>query len=104
MELDLLVGSLDAVDFAPQTQALEIIQNCQTILSTTKFSVPLDRDFGVDANYVDVPLLSAKAKAESEIFAALKKYEPRVTVKQITWNADIEGMLRAKVKVVINET
>lgn len=104
MELDLLVGSLDAVDFAPQTQALEIIQNCQTILSTTKFSVPLDRDFGVDANYVDAPLLSAKAKAESEIFAALKKYEPRVTVKQITWNADIEGVLRAKVKVVINET
>lgn len=104
MELDLLVGSLDAVDFAPQTQALEIIQNCQTILSTTKFSVPLDRDFGVDANYVDAPLLSAKAKAESEIFAALKKYEPRVTVKQITWRSDAEGVLRAKVKVVINET
>ena len=62
------------------------------------------RDFGVDANYVDAPLLSAKAKAESEIFAALKKYEPRVTVKQITWRSNVEGVLRAKVKVVINET
>ena len=37
-------------------------------------------------------------------FAALKKYEPRVTVKQITWRSNAEGVLRAKVKVVINET
>ena len=102
MELDLLAGSLAAVDFAPQTQALEIIQNCQTILSTTKFSVPLDRDFGLDASFVDEPLLAAKV--ESEIFTALKKYEPRVTIKQITWTADPEGIIKPKVKVVINET
>lgn len=104
MELDLLAGSWPAVDFAPQTEALEIIQNCQTILSTTKFSVPLDRDFGLDASFVDEPLLAAKVKIESEIFTALKKYEPRVTIKQITWTADPEGIIKPKVKVVINET
>jgi phage baseplate assembly protein W len=84
MEFELTAGERVDVDFAPQNVQMEILQNCSTILSTSKFSVPLDRDFGVDANYVDAPLLSAKAKAESEIFAALKKYEPRVTVKQIT--------------------
>lgn len=104
MEFELTAGVIAGVDFAPQNTQREILQNCSTILSTSKFSVPLDRDFGVDVNYVDAPLLSAKAKAESEIFAALKKYEPRVTVKQITWSADTEGVVRAKVKVVINET
>ena len=100
MEFELTAGERVDVDFAPQNVQMEILQNCSTILSTSKFSVPLDRDFGVDANYVD----AAKAKAESEIFAALKKYEPRVTVKQITWRSNVEGVLRAKVKVVINET
>jgi GPW/gp25 family protein len=104
MDFELTAGEIVDVDFAPQNVQMEILQNCSTILSTSKFSVPLDRDFGVDANYVDAPLLSAKAKAESEIFAALKKYEPRVTVKQITWRSNAEGVLRAKVKVVINET
>lgn len=104
MEFELTAGERVDVDFAPPNMQREILQNCSTILSTSKFSVPLDRDFGVNANYVDAPLLSAKAKAESEIFAALKKYEPRVTVKQITWRSNAEGVLRAKVKVVINET
>ena len=48
--------------------------------------------------------MSAKAKVESEIFTALKKYEPRVTVKQVGWYADAEGIIRAKVKVVMDET
>ena len=87
MEFELTAGERVDVDFAPQNVQMEILQNCSTILSTSKFSVPLDRDFGVDANYVDAPLLSAKAKAESE-----------------TWRSNVEGVLRAKVKVVINET
>lgn len=104
MDLELLTGEISGVDFAPASLEKEIIQNCKTILSTTKFSVPLDRDFGVNANFVDAPLLVAKAQIESEIFTALKKYEPRVTVKQIMWAADMEGIVRPKVKVIINET
>lgn len=103
MEFELTAGERTGVDFEPKNVQREILQNCSTILSTSKFSVPLDRDFGIEANYVDASLLSAKAKAESEIFAALKKYESRVTVKEITWSTDTEGALRAKVKVVINE-
>lgn len=104
MDFELTAGERVDVDFAPKNVQMEILQNCSTILSTSKFSVPLDRDFGVDANYVDAPLLSAKAKAESEIFTALKKHEPRVTVKQVEWYADAEGIIRAKVKVVMDET
>nr|DAN93966.1 MAG TPA: lysozyme [Caudoviricetes sp.] len=59
-----------------------------------------DIPFVVSHDYI----LSAKAKVESEIFTALKKYEPRVTVKQVGWYADAEGIIRAKVKVVMDET
>ena len=104
MELEIFAGRMAGIDFAPHTKEAEILQNCSIILSTSKFSVPLDRDFGVDATFVDKSILSAKAKVESEIFTALKKYEPRVTVKQVGWYADAEGIIRAKVKVVMDET
>ena len=39
------VVSLDSdVNFAPETEVVEILQNVRTILATRKGSVPLDRD------------------------------------------------------------
>ena len=93
-----------AINCAPGTSVEEILQNIRTIISTPKFSVPLDRDFGVDASFVDAPTLAAQAMITSEIFTAIKKYEPRVTVTNIDWEADIDGVLKPKVQVIINAT
>ena len=35
------------IDLAPATKIEEILQNVRTILGTVKFSVPLDREFGI---------------------------------------------------------
>ena len=40
MEFELTAGARVDVDFAPQNVQMEILQNCSTILSTSKFSVP----------------------------------------------------------------
>ena len=96
--------SLNNIDFAPENEILEILQNVRTILSTVKFSVPLDRDFGIDASLLDKPILEAKAKISSEIILAIKKYEPRVKVEEITFSGDIDGKLQPKVQVSIIET
>lgn len=96
--------SLNNIDFAPENEILEILQNVKTILSTVKFSVPLDRDFGIDASLLDKPILEAKAKISSEIIMALKKYEPRVKVEEITFSGDMDGKLQPKVQVSIIET
>ena len=65
--------------------------------------MPLDRSFGVNASFVDMPLPIAQAKIGQEIIIAIRKYEPRVTVTRITWEADQDGILKPKVQVRIND-
>ncbi len=98
------VSQTDTINFNPQTTIEEIAQNVRTILTTPKFSVPLDRDFGVDATIIDKPIPVAQAKMSAEIFNALKKYEPRVSIKKISWTAGLDGILTPKVEVIINES
>lgn len=94
----------DLVDFAPQTEAAEILQNVRTILSTPKFSVPLAREFGVSATTLDNPLPAAMARLTAEIVAAVRKWEPRADVTQVTYEGDAqEGVLRPKVRMRIND-
>lgn len=98
---DILTGQMDSIDFAPENTVSEILQNVRTILATTKFSVPLDRDFGIDGTYLDRPMPVAKAKISNEIITAIKKYEPRVTVTSITFKGDKDGTLKPNVQVRI---
>lgn len=92
-----------AIDFAATGHA-EIIQNVRTILGTTKFSVPLDRDFGIDATVVDRPLPVAKALITSAIFEAIERYEPRIELVQVIFDDNstaslLDGILKPKVEV-----
>lgn len=91
----------EMISFSPSSEEEEILQNVRTILATVKGSIPLDRDFGIDASYLDEPIPVAKAKLASEIVTALKKYEPRVKVTSISFTGDEDGMLKPKVQVRI---
>ena len=72
-----------------EKDVLEIMQNCRTILTTPKGTVPLDREFGISAELLDSPMPAIRAMAEQEIFLAFRKYEPRAVIKFITWEAEI---------------
>lgn len=105
MSIAVLIGNkLGEINFAPATEYEEIMQNLRTILATTKFSVPLDRDFGVDASFVDKPMEQAKAMYIVAIIEAIRQYEPRAEVVQIDWDDDIDGQLIPRVQVNINAT
>ena len=97
------VGRMPPIDFAPATEAEEVIQNVRCILATTKYSVPLDRDLGLDATYLDMPMEVAKAQMVSDIVLAIARDEPRAAVSNVDWEHDIDGILRAKVQVKTNE-
>ena len=84
---------MSAIDYLPSTEAEEILQCIRTILCTPKWSVPLDRDFGGDFEALDKPLPVAQAKLSSEIVTAIKEYETRVEVTDITWEAQEDGIL-----------
>lgn len=98
------VSEKEGVNFAPDTEVEEILQNVRVILSTIKGSVPLDRDFGVDASYLDKPINVAKAMLSSEIIKAVRAYEPRVTITAVDFTANLDGTLKPKIEVRINGT
>lgn len=88
------------VDFGPENENLEILQNVRTILSTPQSSVPLDRDFGLPWAEVDGPISIVKAKLTSAIVESVEKYEPRVRVTEVTFDGEgMDGIIRPRVKV-----
>ena len=89
------------ISLIPDTELAEILQNVQTIISTMKGTIPLDREFGIDSRVIDLPMHVAQAKLLNEIFQAIKHYEPRVTIEDISFTATLEGRLVPKVKVSV---
>ena len=103
MEIDILTASAEEINFAPSTEIEEITQNVRTIITTPKFSVPMDRLFGVDTGFIDRPTPKAMAQIQAEIIQAIRKYEPRCKVKKVTFEGNEDGKLAVKVRVEIGE-
>ena len=103
MTYDVLAMPVQGIDFAPASEVAEILQNLRTIITTTKYSVPLDRDLGVDAEMLDLPINVAQAKLQSEMITAIKKYEPRVEITSISFTGTEDGVLVPKVQVRIKD-
>lgn len=101
--LNYLIDKNMKVNFSPKNEVEEILQNIRTILSTIKGSVPLDREFGIDASYLDAPTPVAKAMLSSEILQAVRKYEPRAEITKIEFEGDLNGVLKPRIEVRIND-
>lgn len=87
---------------APESREEEILQNLTTLLSTPKFTVPLDRDFGLSQQFVDKPFPAAQSLFIAEILDVIEKYEPRVKVERVTFEqGSTPGMLIPRVEVEI---
>lgn len=76
---------LEYIHFAPATRKEEILQNIAVILSTPKFSVPLDRGLGLAQRFIDKPIQAAQPILISEVLDAIETYEPRVAVQDVTF-------------------
>lgn len=88
-------------DYGGSDEALrrEIIRNVQTILATPLGTCPLYRDFGLNTVYLDYPLDVARNLMAVEVIEAVERWEPRVQVKDVTFEASVEGKLKAKVVI-----
>ena len=96
-------GEMPPLNLAPVTLAEEVLQNVRMIISTVKYSVPMDREFGIDGAVIDRPVNVAKAHLSNEIFRAVRRYEPRAVIESIDFDGDESGRLTPKIKVQINE-
>lgn len=81
------------INFRPSTTLEEIFQNINTIFSTARYSVPLFRDFGINAFFVDKPMTTIRPTLIAEIIEAVEKYETRVIVEEVKINGDLDGKL-----------
>lgn len=102
MEVEVLATQKE-INFAPANLVEEIAQNVRTICTTSKYSVPLDRLFGVNAVIVDRPTPKAIAEVQAELIQAIRRFEPRCRVKKVSFDGDIDGRLTAKVRIEILE-
>lgn len=99
-----MTGTLGEISFAPESELAEILQNVRTIVTTPKYSAPLNRGFGVTASWLDDPLPGAQARLTAEIIAEVQRREPRVRVTRVIFEGDaLDGILRPKVRVRIRD-
>lgn len=82
-----------------------LAQEIRIVLGTRKGSVPLDRNFGITWDYVDLPMTQAMPYMVAEIGQQLEKYVPRIRVRDISFSSDdaMEGNLKPSVTVEIRE-
>ena len=101
MQYEVSVKAPEIIDIAPKNDVNEILQNVRTILATTKGTIPLDREFGIDGSVIEMPTMQAQAYLTNEIFQAIRRYEPRVSIDNITFDGEITGKLIPKVVITI---
>ena len=101
-DIEILINDNNKINFAPDNILDEVIQNVITICSTPKFSVTLDREFGVEAVFIDEAVNLSKNKYASEIIKAVRKFEPRAKIKSINFIGDLEGKIYPKIRININ--
>jgi len=68
-----------------------IMQNAQTIMSTWRGSVFGDRQFGIDASIIDMPLNILHARLSMDLTSQIERYEPRVKVSSVAFSESDAG-------------
>ncbi len=96
-------GGVGTITLAPSTVVEEVLQNVAMILSTPKFTVPLDRNFGLSARFLDKPSPVSEAMIIAEVIDAIEEYEPRAEILNVTFERDESiGKLIPRLEVEIN--
>ena len=79
-------GGLGNLEYWENETVRSVIRNIKIILSTQRGTVPMYRDFGVDMGaFLDYPVPEAEIRMIAPIREAIEEWEPRATVKNITF-------------------
>ena len=87
------------IDFAA-TGPAEILRNVRMIITTLAGTVPFDREFGINTDFLDLPLSQAQGRLTIEYIEKIRRYEPRVKVEEVTFTQDpLNGVIIPKVVI-----
>lgn len=79
---------LKSIRFNEENTVSSVLQNIAIILSTPMGTVPLYRDFGLDWSFLDKPTPVAKVLMVAPVQEAIRKWEPRATVLDVSFSED----------------
>lgn len=98
-------ADLKTIRLSDQDTVSSVIHNVALILATPKGTVPMYRDFGLDREFLDMPMPAAELRMIAPVREAVEQWEPRATVKDVrfTRSSDGSGRLLASVEIEINE-
>lgn len=66
----------------------DIRKNLSMLYATRAGSLPLNRDFGLEGDFISQPLPVAKSEFEFEVIRKTEIYEPRVRVEKVVYEYD----------------
>ena len=97
-------GDTTSYVFNATDRVKSVLQNLSLLYATRQGTVPQYREYGLPMEFVDKPIPLAKTIAISEITEATEKFEPRVYIVGITFEADnVTGRLIPIVEVEIKD-
>ena len=77
----------------------ELDRKLALLYSTREGTMPLDREFGINMDFVDMPPEAAKSLYTAEVTEKVAKFIPTVRGQEVTWGAGAQGNLIAKVVI-----
>lgn len=80
----------------------EIYQNLQVLYTTPEVTVPFDRGFGINLDILDNPLHLLEGKLIVEYTEKTRRFEPRASVKEVTFDYTKDGTVIPKVVIDID--
>lgn len=96
---------LREVNMFPNSVHEEILQNVMVLLKTRRGTVPLDRELGLENDFIDDPLPRGMMRFALFALETIQDYEPRVEVTEIDFtprpDSAMDGRLYPRVKVRI---
>lgn len=98
-------GQLDRVVIGA-TGINAIVQQVQIVCATRAGDLPMNRRFGVNTDFIDMPLPVAQAKATASIIKGVETFVPGVRVLKVTWQPNesvSQGTLIPIVRIAIDE-
>lgn len=77
----------------------ELDRQLALLLSTPAGTMPLDREFGVQMNFVDKPPEVVKSLYMAEVTKKVTQFIPWVRVYEVTWECEEQGHIKPKVVI-----
>lgn len=86
--MNILTAEIITSEYIPQ----EIVSGLLLLWSTPKGTVALDREYGINWDFIDLPINIAKQKYSIEVISQTKKYEPRISISKIEFKYNLDDL------------